>query len=131
MGTWHKNGPQFSYTHGTIFETFPFPTVTSDDTNSKLNRLGKQLLEERADYMVSHDKGMTDFYNDLHDRNKNDDDIQAMRALQVEINEAVLSEYAFEGIKPDYGFHEVAYLPDGQNLRYGFSEEARVEILTH
>ena len=53
-----------------------------------------------------------------------------MRALQVEINEAVLSEYVFEGINPEYGFHEVAYLPDGENLRYGFSEEARVEILT-
>lgn len=117
------------YTHGNIFETFPFPVGALNDSNQELSILGKEFFELRKQYMIENDKGMTKSYNDLHDLEINSEQINALRKKQVELNDAVLNAYGFDDIDPDYGFHEVGYLPENKNIRYTISEQSREEVL--
>ncbi len=52
-----------------------------------------------------------------------------MREKQIALNDAVLSAYGFDDLQPEYGFHQVGYLPDDKNTRFTISEKAREEIL--
>ena len=129
---WQEGGrmkQDLRYTHESVFETFPFPDGVLDGKNSKLAALGKMLFEKRRDYMLTYAKGMTKFYNDLHNEALQDKEIIYLRKLQTEMNDAILMEYGFTDIDPEYGFHEVAYLPEGKNIRFTVSEKARDEIL--
>ena len=117
------------YTHGDIFEKFPFPIGILEDGNETLSEHGKQLFNLRSQYMQNNDKGMTKFYNDLHDPENTSDRIEELRTLQMEINIAVLKAYGFEDINLNHDFHEVAYLPEGKNIRFTVSEEDREELL--
>lgn len=117
------------YTHGSIFETFPFPAGVFDGAVQQLSEIGQDYFIKRSDYMISANKGMTDFYNDLHNPSISSPDIESLRRLQIELNEAVLSSYGFDDLGLEHGFHEVAYLPEGKNTRFTISEEAREELL--
>ncbi|MBE8232807.1 MAG: hypothetical protein HAW67_03665 [Endozoicomonadaceae bacterium] len=117
------------YTHGDIFETFPFPENVLEGKHDDLKLLGKEFFDLRSEYMVSSDKGMTKFYNDLHDVTVDTVAIRALRKKQIALNNAVLTAYNFDELDPDYGFHEVGYLPEGKNIRFTISEEAREEVL--
>lgn len=117
------------YTHGDVFETFPFPEKVLEGKNTGLNQLGKEFFDLRAEFMVSNDKGMTKFYNDLHDPTIDTLEIRALREKQIELNNAVLTAYGFGDLEPSYGFHQVGYLPEGKNTRFTISEEAREEVL--
>ncbi len=117
------------YTHGDIFETFPFPMGVLDAGNETLSELGEQFFNLRSQYMQANDKGMTKFYNDFHDPENVTDEIKELRDIQVRINEAVLSVYGMDALNLCQGFHEVAYLPEGKNTRFTVSEEARENLL--
>nr|WP_217360081.1 type IIL restriction-modification enzyme MmeI [Ruegeria arenilitoris] len=118
------------YTHGDVFETFPFPGGVLESSHNGLEELGLEFFEQRRNYMVQHDKGMTAFYNDFHDPSVASPEMEASRALQIQINDAVLRAYGFEDLDLNYGYHEVAYLPEGKNLRLTMSEAAREEVLS-
>lgn len=117
------------YTHGDVFETFPFPDGALGGTSDTLAELGERYFRERSAYMVENDKGMTKFYNDLHDPTVSTDEINSLRKVQTELNQAVLHSYGFDDINLAHGFHDVAYLPGGKNTRFTISEEAREELL--
>lgn len=117
------------YTHGDVFETFPFPDGVIDDTQTSLHELGGAFLNSRLQYMQSNNIGMTKFYNDLHGSEIQTEDIIELRELQTKINQAVLNAYGFDDINLEQGFHEVAYLPEGKNKRFTISEVAREESL--
>lgn len=117
------------YTHGDVFETFPFPDGALDGSNKSLAQIGKRYFGERSDYMVGNNKGMTKFYNDLHDPAVATDEIESLRKLQAELNHAVLQSYGFDDVELSHGFHDVAYLPEGKNTRFTISEEAREKLL--
>ncbi|MCE1003809.1 MULTISPECIES: Eco57I restriction-modification methylase domain-containing protein [unclassified Pseudomonas] len=117
------------YTHGDIFETFPFPVGALDDGNRHLCALGEKFFEFRSKYMVANNVGMTKFYNDFHDPAVISEAMRELRGLQVEINMAVLGGYDFDVCDLEQGFHEVAYLPEGKNIRFTISEAAREELL--
>lgn len=117
------------YTHGDVFETFPFLDGTLDGTNEALAELGERYFHERSAYMVENNKGMTKFYNDLHDPTTVTPDIENLRKLQAELNHAVLHSYGIDDVELSHGFHDVAYLPEGKNTRFTISEEAREELL--
>ena len=117
------------YTHGDVFETFPFPENVLEGKHEGLNLLGKDFFDLRSNYMTSNDKGMTKFYNDLHDSAVDTIEIRALREKQIALNNAVLTAYGFDDLDPDYGFHQVGYLPEGKNTRFTISEEAREEVL--
>lgn len=117
------------YTHGDIFETFPFPGGVLSNDSTDLASLGAEFFDARREYMVANDKGMTKFYNDFHDPDCNETAIVACRDLQKQIDDAVLVAYEIDDIDLDIGFHEVGYLPADKNTRYTMSEEARQKTL--
>lgn len=117
------------YTHGDIFETFPFPSGVLTNEGDILSDLGRSLFEMRRGYMIANEKGMTKFYNDFHDPDCDDETIVACRKLQMEINKAVLIAYGIDDIELNIGFHEVGYLPSGKNTRFTMSEASRSQIL--
>jgi hypothetical protein len=117
------------YTHGDIFETFPFPAGVLDDQNQLLWELGEQFFSLRSHYMVEENKGMTKLYNDLHDPANTNPTIQQLREFQIKINQAVIDAYGFGELDLEHGFHEVAYLPEGKNRRFTISEPAREQLL--
>jgi hypothetical protein len=73
---------------------------------------------------------MTKFYNDLHNELLDTEEIANYRALHAKLSSAVLGKYGFDDIDLCYGFHEVPYLPDKDNVRYTMSENARLEVLS-
>lgn len=117
------------YTHGDIFETFPFPVGVLDQGDRSLSDLGERFFKARSEYMVANNKGMTKFYNDFHDPLNVTPPIEALRELQIKINQAVISAYGFDDLDLGHDFHEVAYLPEGKNIRFTISEVAREELL--
>jgi len=117
------------YTHGDIFETFPFPASIQGDQSPLLSELGEQFFSLRSHYMINQNKGMTKFYNDLHDSSNTDSTIQQLRELQIKINQAVIDAYGFDELDLQHGFHEVAYLPEGKNTRFTISESVRDHLL--
>jgi methylase of polypeptide subunit release factors len=118
------------YAHGNIFETFPFPTSMAEGkVDPAIGSLGKSFFEGRQTYMLAHDKGLTKFYNDFHDRGIDSPEMNDLRDLQRRINDAVLDRYGWNDVSPGYGFHAVGYLPEGDNSRFTVSEAARVELL--
>ncbi len=117
------------YTHGDVFETFPFPDGVLTDSCELLGDLGERFFEQRSQYMQAHEKGMTKAYNDLHDPDAQSHEIKALRNMQIEINNAILSSYGLKDIDLEHAFHEVSYLPEGKNVRFTISEAAREELL--
>lgn len=117
------------YTHGDIFETFPFAAGVLDDKEKLLSQLGEQFFSLRMHYMIEESKGMTKFYNDLHDPANTNSTVQQLRELQIKINQAVINAYGFDELDLEHGFHEVAYLPDGKNTRFTISESVREQLL--
>ncbi|SMF06597.1 hypothetical protein SAMN02745866_00504 [Alteromonadaceae bacterium Bs31] len=118
------------YAHGNIFETFPFPKgFFSDYRNEELETLGRQLYEARTDVMQKTRCGLTKFYNDYHNEDIQNQEIESIREIQIQLNAEVSKSYGFSDIKLDHGFHKVSYLPEGKNTRFGISENAREELL--
>lgn len=117
------------YTHGDIFETFPLPINILDKSEKFLSALGENFFELRAKYMVNENQGMTKFYNAFHNPDISSPSLSELRKLQVKINLAVLHAYGFDDLDLNHDFHEVAYLPEGKNIRYTISEFAREELL--
>lgn len=131
---WQQGGRKkfdLSYTQESIFETFPFPDGVLEDRSQDIASCGKALFEGRKTYMVDHEKSMTDFYNDLHDQSLQFDRIREMRNVQVALNESVTAAYNFGDVALAHDFHEVGYLPAGQNVRFTIAETARTELLNH
>lgn len=117
------------YAHGNIFETFPFPKGLLEMGNDTLEELGLELFRSRQRYMDSLNMGLTKFYNAFHDPEQNDQGLVQIRALQERINSIALREYGWDNLDLECGFHGVGYLPEGANIRFTMSEEARHEVL--
>ena len=117
------------YTHGDVFETYPLPMGAIDDSDTALRDIGKKFFDMRSEYMHNEKKGMTKTYNDFHSPGCSAQAINALRDVQMEINLYIASAYGFDDIVLEQGFHEVAYLPEGKNLRFTISESAREDIL--
>jgi hypothetical protein len=79
--------------------------------------------------MTSRNIGLTALYNLFHNPAVKDAELEEMRKLQREIDEAVRDAYGWSDIDLGHGFHEVGYLPANDNVRYTISEPARIEIL--
>jgi hypothetical protein len=127
--TLQNNMESMRYAHGNIFETFPFPDALLRDGDSNLEQLGSRFFEGRQMYMEKHDFGLTNFYNAFHDPDNLAGTLKELRKLQAEINEAMLRCYGWQDVDHASGLHDVGYLPQGKNLRFTVSEEARLEIL--
>lgn len=110
------------YTPSDVFDTFPRPGPTA-----LLERAGRNLDSERREIMLRRDLGLTKLYNlvdDVQIANSSDSDVARMRAIHVELDQAVMDAYGWSDIPLDHGFHTYR-----QMERWTVSPATRVEIL--
>ncbi|OBI92885.1 Eco57I restriction-modification methylase domain-containing protein [Mycobacterium asiaticum] len=119
-GSGMRNDPR--YTPSDVFETFPFPCGTTG-----LEEVGRKLDNDRREIMLRRGFGLTRLYNLINDpqiANLSDPDVAHMRAVHVELDEAVINAYGWSDIPLDHGFHTFR-----QMQRWTVNPAAQVEIL--
>jgi hypothetical protein len=79
------------YTPSDGFETFPQPEMTD-----RMKRAGEELDTLRRNVMASRRVGLTNLYNMIYNDLVQDFDIQRLREIHVEIDEAVREAYALD-----------------------------------
>lgn len=84
------------YTPSDCFETFPFPE--DFETDPALEEAGERYYRYRADLMVARDKGLTKTYNDFHNRDRRDREIEELRRLHHAMDQAVLRGYGWNDL---------------------------------
>lgn len=109
-----------NYTPSDVFETFPRPQGTA-----RLDEVGCLLDEERREIMLRRQLGLTKLYNLVNDpEHQGDPNIDRMREIHVEVDEAVLAAYGWTEVPLNHGFHTYR-----QMRRWTICPQARVEIL--
>lgn len=101
------------------FETFPFP-----ETNDNLENIGQEYYDHRQSIMKTRQEGLTATYNRFHSEDENDSDIEKLRKLHIQMDNAVAQAYGWTDLDLEHGFHETK-----QGIRFTLSESARREIL--
>jgi hypothetical protein len=74
--------------------------------------------------MLTRQEGLAKTYNRFHDPKETTEDIQKLRELHVEMDNAVAAAYGWTDLDLGHGFHQTK-----QGLRFTISEPARREIL--
>jgi hypothetical protein len=107
------------YTPGSVFETFPFPlsVVPAQDPGEQYYRLRQAAMKNLTE-------GSTNLYNRFHDPDETSADIQKLRVLHVEMDQAVAAAYGWTDLDLHHDFHETK-----QGVRFTISEPARREVL--
>jgi len=108
-----------AYSLADTFETFPFPTSLNG-----LEAIGERYHAHRKQIMLSRKDGLTTTYNRFHDPEATSTDIQKLRELHVEMDQAVAAVYGWADLNLDHEFHETK-----QGVRYTISEAARRLVL--
>lgn len=107
------------YTPSDCFETFPFPASTSN-----LEEIGEKYYTHRQSIMQTRQEGLTKTYNRFHNPEETAADIEQLRSLHIEMDNAVAAAYGWQDIDLGHDFHETK-----QGLRFTISETARREVL--
>jgi hypothetical protein len=84
------------YTPSDCFETFPFPE--NFETNERLETIGKEYYQYRAQLMINNNKGLTKTYNRFHDPDERSPDILKLRELHAVMDRAVLEAYGWSDL---------------------------------
>ncbi|MBE9212884.1 hypothetical protein IQ247_09290 [Plectonema cf. radiosum LEGE 06105] len=108
-----------NYSPTDVFETFPFPESTTN-----LETIGQKYHNHRQNIMLARQEGLTKTYNRFHNPEETATDIQQLRDLHVEMDNAVATAYGWTDLELEHGFHDTK-----QGLRYTISETARREVL--
>ena len=74
--------------------------------------------------MQARQEGLTKTYNRFHDRGEKAENIARLRALHVEMDQAVAAAYGWSDLDLGHGFHATK-----QGERYTLSEPARRTVL--
>lgn len=107
------------YSLSDCFETFPFPI------DAQLSEaIGKTYFNTRKEIMIEQQEGLTKTYNRFHDQGEQSEDIARLRALHVEMDQAVAAAYGWSDLDLGHGFHATK-----QGERYTLSEPARRTVL--
>jgi hypothetical protein len=107
------------YTPTDCLENFAFPV----DVQS-LRSSGTQYDKCRSSIMRDRREGLTKTYNRFHDCDETAKDIQKLRDLHVEMDQAVAAAYGWDDLDLGHGFHTTK-----QGERFTISEAARREVL--
>jgi hypothetical protein len=110
---------RINYSPSDCFETFPFPARLTG-----LDPIGERYHEHRRQVMLARQEGLTKTYNRFHDPDETCANIQTLRQLHVEMDQAVAAAYGWTDLDLGHGFHQTK-----QGLRYTISEPARREVL--
>lgn len=119
-GSGMRNDPR--YTPSDVFDTFPRPEPTD-----RLTEAGQTLDSERREIMLRRDLGLTALYNLVHDpgvRPGSDVDVDRLRQIHVEVDEATMAAYGWSDLPLAHGHHTYR-----QMTRWTISPAARVEVL--
>lgn len=108
-----------NYSPSACFETFPLPQPTK-----RLDEVGMEYEEARKMIMLARQEGLTKTYNRFHNRSEQSPDIAQLRALHVEMDQAVAAAYGWSDLDLGHGFHATK-----QGERYTISEPARRTVL--
>jgi hypothetical protein len=123
------------YTVADAFDTYPFPECdflativgqsrANTDKDGPLPMIGMLHYRHRSEIMLARQEGLTKTYNRFHDRGETAEDIQTLRTLYAELDNAVAAVYGWADLDLAHGFHE-----NKQGLRFTISEPARCEVL--
>jgi hypothetical protein len=112
-----ENRPQ--YTSSDCFETYPFP-----ESVSGLESIGERYYTYRQSVIRIRRAGLTQTYNLFHNPTEASEDIVHLRALHVEMDQAVATAYGLNDIDLGHGFHETK-----QGIRFTISESVRRIVL--
>ncbi len=107
------------YTPSDCFETYPYPEKTDC-----LGDIGVHYYTHRQSIMLARQEGLTKTYNRFHNPEETSSDIQRLRELHQEMDEAVVAAYGWTELPLEHGFHETK-----QGMRFTISEAARREVL--
>lgn len=118
-------GYGLNYSPTDAFETFPMTLSTSPS----LGTLGDSYASARSQLMETAGIGLTKLMNRLNDPTDMNPLVVTLRDLQQNVDIAALREYGWDDINPGHGFYEMPYLPEGDRVRFAFSQPARIEIL--
>ncbi|WP_207756130.1 Eco57I restriction-modification methylase domain-containing protein [Nonomuraea cypriaca] len=117
------------YTPSDGFDTFPQPELTP-----RIRAAGEELDAYRRQVQLTRTPqlGMTDLYNEVHNRANRDADIQRLREIHVEIDEAVAESYLAHPLASGFGwtplvlnhdFHETTH-----GLRWTVDPDVQIEM---
>ena len=109
----------FVYAPSQCFETFPLPVQLG-----AIGVVAEVYYEYRKKVMLSHHNGLTAVYNRIHNPDEGSTDIQKLRELHIEMDQAVAAAYGWTDLALGHGFHETK-----QGVRFTISESARREVL--
>ncbi len=115
------------YSPTDLLETFPFPTSDPSDLSTQfptVNTIGETYYTHRQAVMRERQEGLTKTYNRFHDANETASDIQTLRDLHIEMDQAVAAAYGWQHLGLEHGFHQTK-----QGDRFTISETARREGL--
>jgi hypothetical protein len=107
------------YSPSDVFETLPRPTSTD-----RMRAVGIALDRDRRDFMLGRQLGLTKAYNLVHDPAVADVEVARLRALHVEVDEAVCAAYGWDDLPLDHDHHDTR-----QGVRWTVSPAARLELL--
>jgi hypothetical protein len=108
------------YTPSDVFDTFPLPVITD-----RLDSIGRSLDAERRDMMSRLGLGLTKLYNRVNNpEDRSSRDIERLREIHVEIDNAAMASYGWDDVCLNHGFHSYR-----QVERWNVSAAARVETL--
>ena len=105
-------------------ETFPVWSGGAAEHDQALESIGSKYHELRHLIQRERKWGITNLYNRFHDPTDTSADIQKLRELHVEMDDAVAAAYGWTDLDLGHGFHETK-----QGVRYTISEPARREVL--
>jgi hypothetical protein len=103
------------YSPTDCLETYPFPSHFQ-----RTETAGHQYFSWRLNVLKTANEGLTNTYNRIHDANETSADIQKLRQLHIEMDNAVAAAYGWNDLRLGHGFHETK-----QGVRYTISEAAR------
>ncbi|MGH3964868.1 MAG: Eco57I restriction-modification methylase domain-containing protein [Pseudonocardiaceae bacterium] len=107
------------YTPSDGFETFPQPELTE-----RMDRVGEELHSFRRSVMLGRQLGLTRLYNLVHEPAVTDEEIQRLREIHTEIDQATAQAYGWPDLDFGHGFHDTR-----QGRRFTIAPDVQVEVL--
>jgi hypothetical protein len=118
------------YAPSDCFRTFPFPEEFEAD--AALEAAGEAYHTFRAQLMIDRNEGLTKTYNRFHARGENAPDFGHLRALQAEMDAAVLRAYAWNDLADRAAAEFIEQDADEgktPKTRFGWPAEFKDEVL--
>jgi hypothetical protein len=122
-------GATLRYAITDCISTYPFSLAHLESEYAA--RLSEEYLGCRSRLSRRMNVGYTSVYNRFHSPGSDeyDEDIQHLRQLQIEMDQAVALAYGWSDLELDHSFYEVPYLPENDRMRFTISEPVHREVL--